>query len=154
MSRQTLYFLLGSAVFTFGGALACRYFYDHSVLMHEVEIVEELELREHLIMCIAIGAGVFICSSGGYFLFQAVRKSRLRELIAAPLFVLLIVLSECVPLLFMMGAKLFWSDVYHGERGWNYLIALFVTFPFLFGLFLIFLTGLSIYRNSHAKSGA
>jgi hypothetical protein len=151
MNRHALYFLLGSAVFILGGAIAARYYYDYFVLMNGTGIVDELELREHLIMSIAIGAGVFLCSSGGYFLFQMVKQSRLRAFIAVALFGLWVVISEFVPVLFMMGDQLFWSDVYRGDRGWDLLFALFVTGPFLVGLFLIFITGLVICRYSHAK---
>jgi hypothetical protein len=154
MDRHTGYFLLGAAVLTIGGATAYRYYYDYFLLMPGIGTVQEVELREHLIMSLAIGSGLFICMAGGYCLFQAVRQSRLRTVMGVTLVTLLVAMSAFIPCSLMFVAQLFWPDVYQGERGWDFVIALFVTSPLVIGLWVIFIISLLLYRYLHAKAGA
>jgi len=154
MNRHTLYFLLGAAVLIFGGALAYRYYYDYFVLMRGIGVVQEIQLQEHLIMSVSIGTGILVCTSGSYLLFRAFRLSRRSKITTMSLFVMLVLASEFIPWLLMQTFQMFLPDLFHGDRGWDYLFAVAITLPFLVVIFIAFIIGMLFCRRSRAGHGA
>jgi hypothetical protein len=145
-------FILGAAVLIIGGAaivgfLIAYFFYAPGAHM------SGLPFTEHMIVCISVGTAVFVCASGGYFSLRAVSRSRLHALMAAMLFFVLAIISAFIPQLLMVISQAWWPHAFHGDAGWNFVLAPVVTSFFLLGLSIIFIIGLVLCRHSSAKSG-
>jgi len=134
---RSSFLLLGIAVLTIGGAAAYGYFVGHFGGQ-----ISGLQLTESMILHTAIGAALFVTVSGGYFLLRAVRNSRLGGLGASGIFILLGISAIFLPELLMLVSRTFWPQVFHGDAGWNFLLAFFVTAALVAGLLVAFIIAL------------
>jgi len=150
---KAIRFILAAAALIIGGTAAfgfvtAYYFYVPGAHM------SGLAFTEHMILCVVIGTAVFVCVSAGYFLFRAVSQSRLHAGKAAICFVLFAIGSAFIPQLLMVASRAFWPDAFHGDAGWNFLLAFMMTALFLIGLVIIFIVSLIFRRQTNAKRAA